>query len=358
MYLSKFGIPFTAHCLGPSWHPDVKISEETANSMGWEYIHMPLLEEWDQGQVSWVRKATMFGDGNLNIVQLASSLRIQHNNSFVYNIHVAGVGVEQWRHHIFRSKTIIPPKNLQIAYQDIINSKILFGIPLDVMRLDHDPEVRDKIEDYLVRLQQGFLDWDALSRIDLLFMKYRHPIHSGAYLSSQISFGRTFIPFCFKEMQNYSLSLRHSWRLKYHYAFIRNLIEKNSPALAKTRTVIGGPVGPIRLSNSHKFLPLGKYLMGHFLQRTKRNLTKKMKGLSLISDQSNHKLIPREKKWLEWAVSEDLLNPSKMLSGELYNLSKLSEIISQERTGSIGSEEFLQKVLTVEMALCESNTGF
>ncbi len=88
--------------------------------------------------------------------------------------------------------------------------------------------------------------------------------------------------------------------------------------------------------------------MDHFLHKSKINL---------ISDQSNHTPIPSGKKWLEWAISEDLLNPSKMFSGELYNSFNLSEIISQERIGSIQSGEFLQKVLTVEMALRETNTG-
>ena len=348
MYLAKLDIPFTAYCVGPSWHPDVKISEEISKSMGWEYINMPLPENWDQEQLSWFRKATMFGDGNLNVVESASSLRIQYGNSLFHNVHVAGGGVEQWRYHVFGSKTIIPTKNTQIDYEDIINSRILYNIPLDVLRSNRSLEVKNEIKDYLVQHQEGYLDWGVLARTDLLFMKYRHPIHSGAYLSSQSSFGRTFLPFCFKELQNYCLSIRHSWRLKYHYTFIRNLIEKNSPALAKTRTVVGGPVGPIRLSNSHKFLPLGKYLMDHFLHKSKINL---------ISDQSNHTPIPSGKKWLEWAISEDLLNPSKMFSGELYNSFNLSEIISQERIGSIQSGEFLQKVLTVEMALRETNTG-
>ena len=356
MYLSKFGIPFTAHCLGPSWHPDVKISEETAKSMGWEYIHRPLPKKWDQEQVSWVRKATMFGDGNLNIVDSAGSLNIQYENSLIHDVHISGAGVDEWRLHWFAPKVIIPTKNTQLDYEEILNSQI-FYIPVAAMRSNRSLEVKNEIKDYLVQLQQDYLDWGVLARADLIFMKHQNPVHAGSYLSSQSSFGRTFLPFCFKDLKNFGLSLKNSWRLNYHYSLIRNLIQKNSPALAKTRTVIGGPVGPMRLSNSYKFLPLGKYLLDHFLHKSKISMTGKMKKLNLISDQSDNGLIPREKKWLEWAVSEDLLNPSKMLSGELYNLSNLSEIISQERTGSIRSEEFLQKVLTVEMALRESNTG-
>ncbi len=356
MYLAKLGIPFTAYCVGRFGHPDVKISEEISNIMGWQYAHMSLPENWDQEQIPWLGIASMFGDGQLNIIQLARTLRIQHEDLYIHNVHVSGGGVDEYRYHIFGSKVIIPTNNTQINYEDIINSRILYDIPVSAMKTNRSLEVSNEIKNHLIELQQGYLDWGELARSDLMFMKHRHPIHSGAYLSSQSSIGRTLIPFCLKDLQNYCLSLRHSWRLNYHYAFIRNLIEKTSPDLARIRTVVGGPVEPIRLTNSYKFLPLGKYLMDHFLQKSKKNLLRRMNKANPRKYGSNRSSISRKKKWLEWAVSDDLLNPSKMFSGELYNSTNLSEIISHERLGSINAEEFLQRVLTIEMALRQTNT--
>ena len=96
--------------------------------------------------------------------------------------------------------------------------------------------------------------------------------------------------------------------------------------------------------------------MDHFLQKSKKNLLRRMNKANPRKYGSNRSSISRKKKWLEWAVSDDLLNPSKMFSGELYNSTNLSEIISHERLGSINAEEFLQRVVTIEMALRQTNT--
>ena len=49
-----------------------------------------------------------------------------------------------------------------------------------------------------------------ITQIDIAFLRYRHPIHSGAYLSSQSAVIRSIIPFCFKELVNFGFSMNSS----------------------------------------------------------------------------------------------------------------------------------------------------
>ena len=184
-----------------------------------------------------------------------------------------------------------------------------------------------------------------------MFLRHRHPLHAGAYLSAKSSFERTLLPFCLKELENFGLSLRHSWRRVYQYTFVRNLLEKGCFPLANIRTVSGGPTLPIRVTNAYKFLPLGKYLIDHFTQKTVRKIFGRSLSIFRTSPAPEHKPPAVRVEWMRWAISNKYLKPANMNSELFYNQANLSSLILQEIEGSINSGEFLDRVLTVEMAL-------
>ena len=156
MYLAKMGFPFTAYCFGQIWHPDVMISKEIFQKLGWQYLNISLPDNWEHEQISLLGKAIRYGDGQLNVIQLASTLRILNHNSLIDNVHVAGGGVDEWRFHVFGSKIFIPTKNTQINYEDIINSRIVYNIPMSVMRSNRSLEVSKEIMDHLIDFNKVF----------------------------------------------------------------------------------------------------------------------------------------------------------------------------------------------------------
>lgn len=352
MFLAKMGIPFTAYCFGPSDHSDVEISRIVCKEMGWDYQNIQLPHQWSQVQIPWFEKALYRGDGLLNVVQLAEVLRISEERSLILPVHVTGGGVDEWRYHIFGSNILFYTKKTKVDYENILTSRILYPIPMNVMRNDRSVDVRNALAKHLIRIEAGFKDKDILSRTDLMFLRHRHPLHAGAYLSAESSFERTLLPFCLKELENFGLSLRHSWRRIYQYTFVRNLLEKGCFPLSNIRTVSGGPTLPIRVTNAYKFLPLGKHLIDHFTQKTVRKMFGRSLSIFRTSPAPERKPPAVRVEWLRWAISNKYLKPANMYSELFYNQANLSSLILQEIEGSINSGEFLDRVLTVEMALC------
>ena len=357
MYLAKSGIPFTAYCVGRRGHPDVEISRLIAKEMGWDYRHLKLPDIWGQDQINWIERAVQRGDGQLNVVQLASSLRMSHERSRFHPVHVTGSGVDEWRYHVFGSKTLLYTARTKVNFDDILNSRILYSIPISAMGRDRSVEVRNELLRHLIQLETELKDKDVLKRTDIMFVRHRHPTNGGAYLSAESGIGNAILPFCFKELESFCFSMKHTWRLAYHYGFIRNLIEKGCLSLADIRTVAGGPAAPIRLSNAKKFLPLAKNLTNHFTQKARHKLLGRSIVKKFVPNNFGSPKATWNETWLNWAISEKLLDPSNMHSGTLYNPVGLKSLIEQTLTGTANSGEFLELVISVEMALRDTNTA-
>jgi hypothetical protein len=64
-----------------------------------------------------------------------------------------------------------------------------------------------------------------------------------------------------------------------------------------------------------------------------------------------------KKAWINWAISEKLLDPDQMRSGALYNPAGLKNLTEQALAGVVQQDEFLERVVTMEMALRAAGTG-
>ena len=162
---------------------------------------------------------------------------------------------------------------------------------------------------------------------------------------------RSVIPFCFKELVNFGFSMNHQWRIRYHSLFVSSLMEKENSRLAHIGTEKGGPFIPIRLTNLHKFIPLTIYLADHMLVKLSSKYLGKHISLRKLHHYPNYPKPEWKVAWLRWVVAEGLLKPEKMLSGEFYNPERLAELINLGLVGKQTFNEFLDRVVTIEMAL-------
>ena len=267
MFLAKMGIPFTAFCVGSAGHPDVEVSRLVCQQMGWEYRNFQLPHNWAKDQIPWITKAVHHGDGLLNAIQLAGTLFFSRERSLEHPVHVSGGGVDEWRYHNFGAKVIFHSKYSKVNFDDILDARIISAIPLVTLRKDRTMEVRTELKDHFSLLVSNYSDFDDLFKSDIIFRRHRHPIHSGAYLSAEAGIMRALLPFCLKDLVNFGLSIYHYWRIKYHFHFVRNIIEKGSPHLAQISTTNGAPAIPIRLTNISQFFPLMAYLINHFRRK-------------------------------------------------------------------------------------------
>ena len=351
MYLSKKAYPFTAYCVGPAGHPDVEISKLVSQEMGWEYRHMPLPDNWVDEKCRWFDVALGKGDGNLSVFQLAETLRGQQERSKLFKVHVTGGGVDEWRYHIYASNVFIPSKSTKVNFNYILDTRILYNIPFWVMKSDRTGEVRLELTKLLLNLTSNFSNYSSIIQTDVIFRRYQRPVHTGAYTSAESGILRGLTPFCSKELEVFGMSLNHLWRIEYHVEFVRNLIEKNNFRLSRIKTALGGPAMPIRLSNFFQFSDLWKYLINHFEEKATRKLSGKSIKFFPAQNELKNPLTAARLGWINMVTSEKLFEPSQMHSSAFYKMPELLNLWDHFASESGQTREFLDRVITVEMAL-------
>lgn len=357
MFMAKIGIPFTAYCVGPEDHPDVQVSRQICKEMGWEYQEMPLPKYWGLSEHYWFETALHKSDAHINAFQVAGVLRGHHERSLAFPVHTSGSGADEWRYHIYGAKILFHTSRSKVNYDEILDSRILSQIPLNIMRQDRTADVRSELQQHFRMLESKYAEYNVLTRTDIIFLRHRHPIHGGAYLSAEVGSMRGIMPFCFKELENFGFSLNDLWRIRYHASFVRNLLEKGEPRLASIITAKGEPAKPIRIINIFQFMPLWKILTKKCVDKVSRKLINRL--LTPQPEQYNGKLplTAMRASWLRWALSEGLLETSKMNSRKLYNEQELKKLIYQNLSGSVQYSNFLDHVITLEMAMRTVGTG-
>jgi len=358
MYLDKLKIPFVAYSVGPSGHIDIEIPREVSEKMGWDYRPLHLSNNWTEEQFAWFNAALGKGDGLLNMFQLTATLRFAQERSQLSQITIPGTGVDEWRYHIFGANTIIAKFVSGLNYDTILDAKIFEDIPLSAMSQDRTLESRDAIIRHLSRSVNKYCESKPLTQIDIAFLRYRHPIHGGAYLSAQAGMMRSVIPFCFKELENFGFSMNHQWRIAYDYRFFRHLMEQGNTSLANIRTEKGGPMIPIRVTNLYKFIPLGFYLVDHALPKITKTAFNKHIALRKHHQFPSYPDPEWKKAWLRWAVTENLLDTEKMISSKLYNPVGLGELVEKGLAGKQTFNEFLDRVATIELSMRATGAMF
>ena len=104
-------------------------------------------------------------------------------------------------------------------------------------------------------------------------------------------------------------------------------------------------------------MPLWKFLTKKGVDKVSRKLFNRSLTSQPHDYQGKHPLTAMRAAWLKWALSEGLLETSKMHSGKLYNEQELKNLISQNLSGSVQYRNFLDHVITLEMAMRTVGTG-
>jgi len=352
MFMAREGIPFTAYCVGPVNHPDVKISRQICQEMEWDYRHMPMPDNWEHEQCDWLKVAVYKGDARLNMLQLAYVLQGQQERAMTHKAHVLGVGVDEWREHVYLRTAVTSIGRSGVNYDDLVGNRMFTPIPFRLFTLSQDrtQDVREELKMYFAKLASRCAGWSNLAKMDLIYLRHRHPTHRGAYMSATAGIMRSLMPFCFKEPETFGLSLNYTWRLNYHYHFVRALLERENPRLARIKTTKGGPTIPMRLTNIYQFWPLYQQIIG---RKAKEALCKLFgKPITIWPHAyAEYPLSSWRKGWISYARSNGLLTPSEMRAGALYNADAFQTLVSQAEAKNFQYEELLGRVATVEMAL-------
>ena len=99
------------------------------------------------------------------------------------------------------------------------------------------------------------------------------------------------------------------------------------------------------------FGPLWRHLIVHFYEKVSHKLLGKPVSIWPGHPHNEYPLPAWKSGWLRWAVEENLITPKKMRSALCITLPRSSEIVEPELAGNHQTGEFLDRVITVKMAL-------
>jgi len=357
MMVAKTNIPFSTYCMGPEENPDVQLSRKISQVMNWNYENTQLSDQWEDDQNSWFDIALGCGDGRANLLRLAVTMRgFKERNAYI-NRNVTGVGGENMRGYSWQTEKANIGRTSKLNYEALLDNLYAPNIPLNVMRFDRTREVRQELSDFIHQSCSKYSEFPNTVQIDR-FEIGRDANHGGAYLSTVTSLDRSLAPLCFKGPVNFSFSLNYRWKYPRHHLFVRALLERENKRLAELATTTGGPAVPIRLSNAHKFWPLWKDMTNRAIAIGSKKVLGKTMHVWPQPHQPAYPLPAWRTTFHEYARSGGMLNYDTMCSSPLYKRNELTEYIAQDRPEGNHNSEFLDRVITVEMAMRAVGSSF
>jgi hypothetical protein len=213
------------------------------------------------------------------------------------------------------------------------------------------------LKEHLAKLASKVAELPKIARADFVYLRHRHPTHGGAFFSAETGEMRSIIPFCSKEAETFGFSLDYKWRLNYHHLFVRTLLERENPRLANLRTEKGGPAIPIRITNIHRFWPLWKKILNRAGEKVSLKLTGKQFSILPQPHSDEYPLPAWRSAFIRNAQMTGLIKSEDMLTKTLYNSKQLQDLIEQVDLNHFKHGEFLDRVVTLEMAMRAVGTG-
>jgi hypothetical protein len=345
MLLDYSGIPFKANCVGPFEHPDVRIAREIAKRMGWEFEHFELPESWPRECHEYFPEALGRGDAHINVFLLAKTLWVHKKESQQYPTLLSGFGGELWRGPIWWPEKASLGQSSFVHYDRQIWS-LMHPIADTVFSKSLNGRVREEIEQQFRKA--GELNPHALNTVKLdRIWTYRETGHVGAWASAASGLLRV-IPVLFsKDIVNHVISL--NYRYKVGNQIVRHLLTAYNPALSKVIVEKGRMAEPLRFHNWFRLLPrqaiLSKRALNKFSEVVfRRTLWPNERGIKYSSLELRQNIL----KHIE---GENLLDPSQMHSGYLYQPHQFRRFMRQAGSARFRHEEFLGRILTLEMAM-------
>lgn len=347
---AKTKVPFTAYCMGPEDHLDVNLSRKISEEMGWEYIHTQLPEAWGPDLYSWFNTALGCGDGRASVLRFAVTLRGFDKRNSTSKTNVMGVGGENWRGYCWQIEKENIGRTSNLNYTALLDNVFSPAIPLHVMRYDRTKDVRRELSDFIYQLCSDYSELPNTVQIDR-FEISRDSGHGGAYISAVTGLSRSLAPLGFKAPVNFAFSLNYRWKYPRHHSFVRALMEQENIRLANLDTTTGGPAIPIRLTNVLRFWPLWKDMTNRAIAIGSKKIVGKTLHVWPQPQKSEYPLPTWRTALRAYARSEGMLCHDTMVSKGLYKPNELGAYIEDAAPEQHHNSEFLDRVISVEMAM-------
>jgi hypothetical protein len=347
LLLHRAGVRIRANTRGDERDLDVRIGGRIAQTAGWEWLNIRLPDEWTQVQPDMARVALAWGDGHLEVINLAEALW-QPPALGLEPILFNGGGGELLRNFAWQQEFLSAGKSNRVHLDRWIDMRLLHTMDTSVLAHDPTPAVR---ADFGRRMRQWVRPYESnlnTTQLDMMYA-YKCTGHFGLYGPAFGVYGLVQSPLFFKPVFNAATSIR--WQHRNGHALMRQIIHRLNPTVARIATTSGGPAQPMRLVNLHRFLP---YYANIGLKAVNK-LSEKAVGRRLLSKPSA--IHPRLVAARDSCISGGGHGTNRwagacgMRSAALYNKSRLNALLRRAQSPGFQEAALVGRILTVEMAL-------
>ncbi len=347
--LERAGIPFKANFVGPDDHPDVEIAKAIIARTGWEHQHFQLPSTWTHASSNYLTEALYRGDGQLNVLLLLRPLWVHHREREQFSTLLNGLGGEMARGPIWWPERTAIGRSTEVHYERQLWS-LMHPIPEELMAASRKELVQDELVDMLRAAGERCPDAPNTFKLDCVWA-FRETAHAGAWSSCAAGLLRVIPAMFSKDIFTFVMSLDYRWRVR--NSLVKHLLANYRPELAEIEVDGRGPAAPLSIDNWHRFVPSRLA----YARKAADKVSQVAFGRSWL-DRARPVSYSRA-EWRQEIIKHvtalGILDPAEMRSGSLYRPEQLAAFLAEAGSETFKHEEFLGRIITIEMALRETS---
>ncbi|MBI5030195.1 MAG: hypothetical protein HZB51_06685 [Chloroflexi bacterium] len=346
--LENAGLPFKANFVGPDHHPDVKIAKQIIRQTGWEHQQFQLPRSWAQDSLQLLEEALYGGDGHLNVLLLLRPLWVHHREREQFGTLLNGLGGEMWRGPNWWTERTAIGESTSVHYERQLWA-LMHPIAEQVLVSNSKRMVEDELLRQFRIVGERCPDAPNTFKLDSVWA-YRETGHVGAFTSCAAGLLRVIPPLFSKDIVDLVMSFDYRWRV--NNALVKHWLFRTNRAIANLQVEGRGPAAPLRIDNWYRFIPSRfTYAYRAIDKLSQVGLGRSIRGHARPEGYSR---LEFRQELIQWAANKHLLDPAQMHSGKLYHSNQLAAFLQEAQTEKFKQDEFLGRIITVEMALRET----
>jgi hypothetical protein len=339
------GVEFQTTVAGAIDSVDVKVSNDLSKLTGMPHRHLDNDAVVSYAQLKEVLQLTDGGYDSIDYARiyslhrrLSSGFDISINGSF--GELARGYWWELLRPGIGRRE---PIDNMKLARRRYV----VDPSPPELFSPDENERFMRYFADVIGEANAGLAGWPNTALMDNTYLSLRMQHWQGRIASSTDQVWPCLSPFMLRSVLETMLQVRS--RLRHRSLLVRMMLAELQPALAAHPLGHGYPPIPVTWQTWPRFLPALKVFAKKSRVRIEGRL---LKGKDAPGSSG---VEPRRLGlWRDSQVRE-LLEPEKMRLRELIEASRLKDFLDSSRTSIFQYDQHWNRILTLEMALGESN---
>lgn len=350
-FLDRMGLSFKSNFVGPADQDDVRIAQTIVNKFHWDYQHFKLPPDWPDVCTNLLGEALGRGDSQLNVLLLLRALWVHKQERWQYTTLLSGLGGEMWRGLCWWPERQALGNSSVVHYDRQLWS-LMHPIPQEVLANNARSRVISELVTQFRAMGEREPDAPNTFKLDSVWT-YRETGHVGAWTSFAAGLVRILPPLFSKDIVRHVMSMDYRWRM--NNALVKHILEKYNPVLANIEVEGRGPAIPLRAGNFYRFVP-SRVAQG---RKAATKFAQVALGKTLWANHRSegYSRVAWRRAILGWARERNLLEPKTMRSGKLYDAGALRTFLAHAETDHFRQDEFLGRILTVEMGLGVTDSG-